>query len=183
MFFMCVTASSLSALLVLLGAKLLPAGRIRTILIFLGIFMVILFVLLLRLTRPEQLVNPDTFATVVTYLNSLQMPSSPLLPTTWISDALQAGLKNNPKILFLNMSLTISFSLMVMSINHLLAYQFYFTGFPNLKSRHSVFFILLSTINFHGKIYSIFFLVSPKPLPSRKSEHSLEIRLYGLNCS
>jgi ABC-2 type transport system permease protein len=129
MFFMCVTASSLSALLVLLGAKLLPAGRIRTILIFLGIFMVILFVLLLRLTRPEQLVNPDTFATVVTYLNSLQMPSSPLLPTTWISDTLQAGLKNKPKILFLNISLTISFSLMVMSINHLLAYQFYFTGF------------------------------------------------------
>lgn len=134
MILMCLMASSLSGMLVLFGAKLLPAGRIRTILIILGVLMVIIFVLFLRLTRPEQLVNPDTFATVVTYLNSLQMPSSPLLPTTWITDAIQAGLKNQNHVWALNFSLTASFTLMLIWINNLLAEKFYFSGFSKSQT-------------------------------------------------
>src|SRR5208283_4570561 len=55
---MCLIASALSGILVLFGAKILPAGRIRTILIILGVIMVLILILVLRLIRPEQLVNP-----------------------------------------------------------------------------------------------------------------------------
>jgi ABC-2 type transport system permease protein len=91
--FMCLIASALSSILVLFGAKILPAGRIRTILIILGVIMVLILILVLRLTRPEQLVNPDSFASVVLYLNSMQTPNSPFLPTTWITDAIKAALQ------------------------------------------------------------------------------------------
>ena len=48
--FMCLIASALSGILVLFGAKILPAGRIRTILIILGVIMVLILILVLRLT-------------------------------------------------------------------------------------------------------------------------------------
>ena len=89
---MCLISSALSGILVLLGAIILPAGRIRTILIILGVILVLFLILFLRLIRPEQLVNPDSFASVVLYLNSMQTPNSPLLPTTWITDAIKAAL-------------------------------------------------------------------------------------------
>ncbi|HON59350.1 MAG TPA: hypothetical protein PLT45_07435 [Smithella sp.] len=147
MIFMCMMASSISGMLVLFGAKILPAGRIRTILIMLGVLMVIVLVLILRLTRPEQLVNPDTFATVVTYLNSMQMPSSPLLPTTWITDAIKAGLNHQNKVLALNLALTASFSLMLIFINSLLAEKYYFSGFSKSQTTAKRLFYPLKSNN------------------------------------
>lgn len=134
MIFMCITASAIAGFLVLFGAKILPAGRIRTILIILGVFMVIILILLLRLTRPEQLVNPDSFASVVLYLNSLQTPSSPVLPTTWITDSIKASLTRNFTTYFLNVALTITFAFMLIFINNLMAEKIYFTGFSKSQT-------------------------------------------------
>jgi len=103
--FMCLITSALSSILVLFGAKILPAGRIRTIIIVLGVFMTLLLILVLRLIRPEQLVNPDSFASVVLYLNSMQTPDSPLLPTTWITDIIKASLNGEIKTVFLTLHL------------------------------------------------------------------------------
>jgi ABC-2 type transport system permease protein len=134
MIFMCLIASSLSAMLVLLGAKILPPGRIRTILILLGVIMVMVFILIVRLTRPEQLVNPESFASVVMYLNSMQMPNSPLLPTTWITDIIKSGLHNQTKIFLLNMSLTVTCSLMLIIINNSVAQMVYFKSFSKSQT-------------------------------------------------
>ncbi|MEI6125988.1 MAG: hypothetical protein WCQ99_05465, partial [Pseudomonadota bacterium] len=38
--------------------------------------------------KPERLVDPDTFFTVVDYLSSLELPASPFLPSQWATDAL-----------------------------------------------------------------------------------------------
>jgi ABC-2 type transport system permease protein len=134
MIFMCLIASSLSAMLVLLGAKILPPGRIRTILILLGVIMVMVFILIVRLTRPEQLVNPESFASVVIYLNSMQMPDSPLLPTTWITDAIKAGLHNQTNTFLLNLSLTVTFSLMLIFINNFVSQMVYFASFSKSQT-------------------------------------------------
>ncbi len=134
MLFLCLIASALSGMLVLFGAKILPAGRIRTILIFLGVIMVIILILALRLTRPEQLVNPDSFASVVVYLNSLQTPNSPILPTTWVSDAIIAALRNEPHIYFLNFALTVTFALMLIFLNSMTSQKVYFTGFSKSQT-------------------------------------------------
>jgi ABC-2 type transport system permease protein len=134
MIFMCLISSALSGILVLLGAKILPAGRIRTIFIIMGVIMVIILVLILRLTRPEQLVNPDSFASVVLYLNSLQTPSSPILPTTWITDAIKASLNNEAKTYLLNIALIITFAFMLIFLNNIVAHKVYFTGFSKSQT-------------------------------------------------
>ena len=134
MIFMCIISSALSGFLVLFGAKILPAGRIRTILIIMGVMMVITIILVLRLTRPEQLVNPDSFASVVLYLNSLQTPSSPILPTTWITDAIKAALNGEARTYLLNIALIVTFALMLISLNNIAADKVYFTGFSKSQT-------------------------------------------------
>ena len=134
MIFMCLITSALSGILVLFGAIILPAGRIRTILILLGVIMVMILVFILRLTRPEQLVNPDSFASVVLYLNSMQTPNSPLLPTTWITDTIKAALDNETKTCLFNLALTGTFAFMLIFINNITAKIAYFTGFSKSQT-------------------------------------------------
>ncbi|MBN1471347.1 MAG: hypothetical protein JW925_06180 [Syntrophaceae bacterium] len=149
MLFLCLIASALSGMLVLFGAKILPAGRIRTILIFLGAVMVIILILALRLTRPEQLVNPDSFASVVVYLNSLQTPNSPILPTTWVSDAMIAALRNEPYTYFLNFALSVTFALMLIFLNSITSQKIYFTGFSKSQTTPRRLFNPLKYKGFH----------------------------------
>lgn len=143
MIFMCMIASSFSGMLVLFGAQILPAGRIRTVLIILGAVMVIGLIFVLRLTRPEQLVNPDSFASVVVYLNSMQTPDSPILPTTWISDAIRNALNNDIGNYLLNMGLTVTFSLMLVSLNNFFAQKLYFNGFSKSQTTPQRLFVPL----------------------------------------
>lgn len=134
MVFMCFIASALSSILVLFGAQILPAGRIRTILIILGVMMVMIIILVMRLTRPEQLVNPDSFASVVLYFNSMQTPNSPFLPTTWISDAIKAALHNETNTYLLNTALAGTFAFMLIFFNNFTAQVSYFSGFSKSQT-------------------------------------------------
>ncbi|MDD5344289.1 MAG: hypothetical protein PHW12_07690 [Smithella sp.] len=132
--FMCLITSALSGILVLFGAKILPAGRIRTILIILGVAMTLFLILVLRFTRPEQLVNPDSFASVVLYLNSMQTPDSPLLPTTWITDTIKAALNGEIKSCLFNIALTGTCALMLIFISNIIAQFAYFNGFSKSQT-------------------------------------------------
>lgn len=132
--FMCLITSALSSILVLFGAKILPAGRIRTILIILGVMMIMTLIVVLRLTRPEQLVNPDSFASVVLYLNSMQTPELPLLPTTWMTDAIKAALNGEMKSCLLNVALTGTCAFMLVFISSMIAQFVYFKGFSKSQT-------------------------------------------------
>lgn len=132
--FMCLITSALSGILVLLGAKILPAGRIRAIFIILGVILTLILVLALRLTRPEQLVNPDSFASAVLYLNSMQTPNSPLLPTTWIADAIKAALNNEFKSSLFNIALAGSCAFMFIFFAGIIAQAVYFRGFSKSQT-------------------------------------------------
>lgn len=132
--FMCLITSACSGIVVLFGATILPAGRIRTILIILGVILMLILVLVLRLTRPEQLVNPDSFASAVLYLNSMQTMNSSLLPTTWIFDAIQAALHNEVKGSLLNIALTGSCAFMIIFFADIIAQITYFKGFSKSQT-------------------------------------------------
>jgi len=132
--FLCVIAAALSSAVVLLGAAILPAGRIRTILVMLGFFLVLLLVLALRLIRPEQLVNPDSFATVVLYLNSMQTADFAFLPTTWITDALRTALQGEIKNSLFHIALAGSFAFTMIFINDIIARVSYFQGFSRAQT-------------------------------------------------
>jgi len=89
---LCLIASGISALAVVLVAVILPAGRLRTVFVFLGFVLFLILILAFRLMQPERLVNPDTFSSLVLYFRSLETPGSPFLPTTWIFDSIHAAM-------------------------------------------------------------------------------------------
>jgi ABC-2 type transport system permease protein len=85
-------AGALGAGLALALVAVFPARRLKDFLFLASIVLVIGFYLLLRLLRPERLLDPDAFYTVIDYLAALETPASPLLPSQWAADILGASL-------------------------------------------------------------------------------------------
>lgn len=124
----CLIASGLSAIVVMMAALVLPAGRIRSIFVFLGLWVALLLVLSFRLIRPEKLVNPESFTSLVLYLKTLNAPSSPILPTTWFFDALKASLSGSWKDTFFHTALSWSGALSLIFVSTWMSEAVYFKG-------------------------------------------------------
>ena len=107
--------------------KLFPARRLRDVLLLLALIMFLCLYLLLRVIKPEQLVDPDAFFTVVDYLTALQAPGSPFLPSQWASDILSAFLFNRgtPDLLFNFLLLTSTALAFTVILNHVFCQLFY----------------------------------------------------------
>jgi ABC-2 type transport system permease protein len=73
-----------------------PARRTRDILVLLSVVAGAVLYLLMRMLQPEQLVNPEKFASFVQFLAAMQTPSSPFLPSTWAAEILYPTLKGEP---------------------------------------------------------------------------------------
>ena len=68
--------------------RFLPAKRTHQLLSTLGLICLVIIVVLIRLFRPEQLLNPSSAEDFVNMLDSLTVPSSPYLPSWWATKAL-----------------------------------------------------------------------------------------------
>ena len=82
-----ILAAALGITLTMLLVQIFPAQCTRDILLLFSILLIILLFFLFRFTRPERLVDPDGFASVVTYFRALSTPSSRYLPSSWASEA------------------------------------------------------------------------------------------------
>ena len=131
---LCLIASALSALAVVIAAVLLPAGRIRAVFVFFGLLLIMALILTFRLMRPERLVNPETFATLVLYLREMGTPGSPLLPTTWAFDSLNAALSGRKGEAFFHLSLAWSCAAALAFIVTWMAGAFYFAGYTKAQT-------------------------------------------------
>ena len=131
---LCLIASALSALAVVVAAVLLPAGRIRAVFVFFGLLLIMALILTFRLMRPERLVNPETFATLVLYLREMGTPGSPLLPTTWAFDSLNAALSGLKGEAFFHLSLAWSCAAALAFIVTWVAGAFYFAGYTKAQT-------------------------------------------------
>jgi len=80
-------AAALGISLTMLLVQIFPAQRTRDILFLLSIVLVILPYFLFRFMRPERLVDPNAFSSVVLYFRALSMPASYYLPSTWAAEA------------------------------------------------------------------------------------------------
>ena len=74
----------------------LPARRIRDILFFIGLFAFILIYFLFRFSQPERLVQPESFGHFVQFMNAMETPSSPWLPSSWSGEILAGSLFARP---------------------------------------------------------------------------------------
>ncbi len=130
----CLIASSLSTLVVLAVAGLLPAGRLRGILAILAGVLFIILVIAFRIMRPERLVNPAAFSSVMLYVQALETPGSPLLPTTWMMDSLRAALSGSVTGSLFHAALSWSFSLTLIFTTMGLSGTIYLKGLSRAQS-------------------------------------------------
>ena len=133
---MAMIASGVGIFLTMALVHIIPAQRTRDIILLLSIVMVIALYFLFRFLRPERLVDPEAFFSVVQYMGALKAPDSPYLPTRWVSETIWGSLR--PSLgqgHFFEMLLTWTTALSVMVINTWMASLVYFSGFS--KSREA----------------------------------------------
>jgi len=150
----CLIASSVSALVVMVVAAVLPAGRIRSVFVFLGLLMFILLLVSFRLMRPERFVRPESFNTVMAYLKSMESSHSPLLPTTWFFDTLRAALSGSTRSAFFHSALSWSFAATMIFVITWVSGAIYFKGLSKAQTAASK---LFSFLRFKEFGYGFFF--------------------------
>jgi len=130
---LCLTASGISALIVLGVVLVLPASRIQSVVVFLGLSVFIVLYLAFRMARPERLVDPETFSTVLGYMEQLRTPSPPYLPSTWAFDSLKAALQNQWAKALFHTGLAWSCALFMLFLNLWAAKSAYFRGYSKTQ--------------------------------------------------
>ena len=88
-----VIPAAVGSALTLLLVRVFPARRSRDILAVIGLGSAALLVLVLRVLRPERLVDPESYRNLVDFLEALRGPSSTWLPSQWTADALVGALE------------------------------------------------------------------------------------------
>jgi ABC-2 type transport system permease protein len=127
-------ASALSAILVMVGVMLVPATRMRSIAILLGVLLFVVLYLAIRLLRPEQLVDPEVFDSVLVYISALQSPAAPFLPSTWAYDCIQAALTGTARTSLFHLALAASFAAALVCLLVVAADGIYFKGFSKTQT-------------------------------------------------
>jgi ABC-2 type transport system permease protein len=89
-----IIASGIGILFTMLMVNIFPAHRTRDILMLFTIFLLVAIYVMLRFLRPERLVDPDAFFSVVQYMSALKSTDSPYLPTHWVTEILWGKLKD-----------------------------------------------------------------------------------------
>jgi ABC-2 type transport system permease protein len=156
----CLIASSLSALIVMMAAAFLPAGRVRSVFIFMGLFLFLLLLISFRLMRPERFVHPESFMTVMFYLKNLESSHSPLLPTTWFFDSLRAALSGTMGNAFFNSALSWSCAITMVFAATWVSGAVYFKGLSKAQTVPGRFF---PSLRFKRRGYGFFLNILSRP--------------------
>lgn len=90
-----VICAGIGILITMILVCILPAQRTRDILWLLSILLVAVLYILFRFSRPERLVYPDAFSTMIQYFDALKTPDSPYLPSIWATESLWSLLNGN----------------------------------------------------------------------------------------
>jgi ABC-2 type transport system permease protein len=85
--------AGIGILMTMLLVNAFPARRAKDVLVLLSLVFFMVLYILLRMLRPEKLVDPDTFPSLVQYLTALRAPVSPLLPSFWATETLSPLLR------------------------------------------------------------------------------------------
>ena len=124
-----IVASGIGILVTVIMVSIFPAQKTRDIIMLLMIFVIIGLYIMFRILRPERLVNPDAFFSIMQYVDVLRAPDNPLLPTHWITEVLWANIRDraNHNIFYILLLWSTAGSFVV--INIWVARIAYFSGF------------------------------------------------------
>ena len=124
-----IIASGIGILITVIMVSIFPAQKTRDIIMLFMIFVVIGLYIMFRVLRPERLVDPDAFFSIMQYVNVLQAPDHPLLPTHWITEVLWANIRGRGGTNTFNILLLWSSAGALVVINVWIAGVAYFSGF------------------------------------------------------
>ncbi len=127
-------ASAISTLLVMTAVIFIPATRMKSVFILMGILSFVVIYLAIRLSQPELLVDPEVFDTVMVYITSLQTPSSPFLPSSWVYDSIRSALAGATGNSLFFTALSLSFAGMIVFALILVSDAIYFKGFSKTQN-------------------------------------------------
>ncbi len=127
---MVIIAAGIGILVTMILIYIFPAQRTKDIVMLLSLSLIVALYLMFRFLRPERLVNPEAFFTVMQYMSALKVPDSPYLPTSWISETLWDSLQiSGRKAHAFNITLTWTTAAAIVVINIWAASAVYFEGF------------------------------------------------------
>jgi ABC-2 type transport system permease protein len=129
-----INASAISTVMVMVAVFVIPANRLKSIFIFLGILFFVVLYLAIRLSRPELLVDPEVFDNAMVYVTSLQTPLSPVLPSTWAYDSIRTALSGGFGNALFNTALSWCFAGTMVFILIMVADAVYFKGFSKTQA-------------------------------------------------
>jgi ABC-2 type transport system permease protein len=123
--------AALGSAVTLLLVNVFPARRTRDILGFIAVLSAAGVVIFVRLLRPEQLVRPEGFRSLVEFISALRGPTSPMLPNEWLQRTLMGWLTGDfdPLSLYLLWS-TAAVAIVLGAFAHR---QLYATGFTKAQ--------------------------------------------------
>ncbi len=127
-------ASTIGTLMVMIAVMFIPASRMKSVFIFMGILFFVVVYLAIRLSKPESLVDPEVFDSVMVYIASLQTPSSPFLPSSWAYDSIRSALSGSIGDSLFFTALSFSFAGMILLAMILIADAIYFKGFSKTQN-------------------------------------------------
>jgi len=136
-FSLAVIASCLSTMVVVSAVVLIPANRIRNLFVFLGLLLFVILFIAFRLLRPERMVNPEVFSTVLMYLSALKTPNLPYLPSTWAFDGIQAAINGSIAETLFHMGLSWSCVGLMMFLMITMADRLYLAGLSKSQTSPS----------------------------------------------
>jgi len=83
-----IIAAGIGILFTMIVVHIFPARRTRDVVMLLLILMIVGLYLMFRFLRPERLVDPEAYFSIMQYLSALKAPDSPYLPTHWVTETL-----------------------------------------------------------------------------------------------
>ncbi len=141
-----------------------PARRAKDVLVLLSLVFFMVLYILLRMLKPEKLVDPDTFPSLVQYLTAMRAPVSPLLPSFWATETLSPLLRKIKGEVFFYLLMLWSTAGASIVIGEWVSGKIYYTSWsrsqegkksPVSRSRPAEAFFRLISLPFRGKMRAI----------------------------
>ncbi|HEY6010615.1 MAG TPA: hypothetical protein VIX18_04015, partial [Nitrospirota bacterium] len=141
-----------------------PARRARDLLVLLGLLFFMALYILFRVMKPERLVDPDTFPSLIQYLTAMRAPVSPLLPSSWAAETLSPLLRRTQGDALFYLLMLWSTALACIVIGEWVCNKIYYAGWSRSqegkkaaisRSRVADGFFRLVSLPFRGKMRAI----------------------------
>ncbi len=87
------TAVGMGLIIIIILVNFFPARNTKDIVFYLSLCFAIFLYVIIRLIRPEELANPESFGNFINYLSGISGPAGPFVPGGWAADFLALYLR------------------------------------------------------------------------------------------